>query len=434
MKKPKVSVIIPSFNREKYICDNIDSLLNQSLADIEIIIVDDCSTDNTVNLIRKYKDKRIKLIKSKVNLGVAASRNIGFRHAIGEYIAISDSDDINHKDRLFKQSAFLDENLDIDVVVCKVQEIKDNRYGAIHSYDCTDEAIRANWLFQPGIPSFMMFRKDKITKEKLLYHDESFKAAVDYQWYTQLNNNIKIHCIPEVLYYYRRHKEQISTAGYKIQQQFADKIRLEQLKRLDINPLPEELIIHTKLSNAQIKEISPKEYIKFLEWGHFLLDSNRMKKIYSQTYLESIIAKKLFHITEAVGYYQKALFDLWDESVFSNYIRLPEQELKQNKVEQKVQSIKNNSVIVGSKRMAYYFKETLNNYGIRVISYIDSNSSIVGKEIEGCPIIGIENLKNKQQITYFISVLSEERYVIKENLINRYGINPQQIVIIDELI
>ncbi|PAE12510.1 hypothetical protein CHI02_09060, partial [Niallia circulans] len=146
------------------------------------------------------------------------------------------------------------------------------------------------------------------------------------------------------------------------------------------------------------------------------------------------IAKKLFHITEAVGYYQKALFDLWDESVFSNYIRLPEQELKQNKVEQKVQSIKNNSVIVGSKRMAYYFKETLNNYGIRVISYIDSNSSIVGKEIEGCPIIGIENLKNKQQITYFISVLSEERYVIKENLINRYGINPQQIVIIDELI
>jgi glycosyltransferase involved in cell wall biosynthesis len=433
MDRPKVSVIIPSYNREKYICQNIDSLLNQSLKDIEILIIDDGSIDNTVKLINNYKDCRIKLIQNNVNQGVAAARNTGYMHALGEYIAISDSDDINHKDRLEKQSNFLDENEEYDVVTSWVQELKENHYGAIHSYECYNEAIRANWLFQPGIPSFMMFRKEKIKNKGLLYHDENYKAAVDYQWYTQLNDDIKIYCIPEVLYFYRRHKEQISTAGYKVQQQFADKIRLKQLERLEIKPSTNEFLIHSQLSNAQIDKITPKSYRKYLNWGSLLLEKNRKKRVYSETYFNSILAKRLFQVTEALGYYQDELFEMWNSSLFSKFVQLVEQDFNEEKIIKIMGNLNGDAVIVGSKRTAYYLKKNLSQYGIKIISYIDSNISIHGQEIEGIPVTGIANLKDVENLTYFISVLSEERHRIKENLINNYSINPKQIITIDDL-
>lgn len=92
---PKVSVIIPVYNTEKYLEKCLDSVCNQTLSDIEIICIDDCSTDNSLNILKEYasKDNRIKLIEFKENKGAAVARNTGIIEAKGEYLGFVDSDD-----------------------------------------------------------------------------------------------------------------------------------------------------------------------------------------------------------------------------------------------------------------------------------------------------------------------------------------------------
>ena len=92
---PKISVIIPVYNVEKYLAECIESILNQTFNDIEILIIDDCSTDNSYKIMEEYakKDSRIVLYHNENNVGVSKTRNIGLDNAKGEYIAFVDSDD-----------------------------------------------------------------------------------------------------------------------------------------------------------------------------------------------------------------------------------------------------------------------------------------------------------------------------------------------------
>ena len=99
---PKVSVILPVYNVAKYIDKCIQSLLSQTLKDIEIIFVDDCSPDNSVEIIKKYQDPRIKIVRHEVNKYTAEARNTGIENATGEYIAFVDPDDYINKDFLSK--------------------------------------------------------------------------------------------------------------------------------------------------------------------------------------------------------------------------------------------------------------------------------------------------------------------------------------------
>ena len=98
--KEKISVIIPTYNREKTIKDAINSVLNQTYDNLEVIVVDDGSTDNTEKIIKKIKDKRLKYIKQKKNSGACVARNVGIAKSKGQYIAFQDSDDIYYKNKL----------------------------------------------------------------------------------------------------------------------------------------------------------------------------------------------------------------------------------------------------------------------------------------------------------------------------------------------
>ena len=120
-----ISVIIPTYNREKLIMPAIDSVLKQTYQDIELIVVDDGSTDRTVELLKTIKDPRFYFVQTERNSGAPAARNIGIKQSKGEYIAFHDSDDIWMPHKLEKQLKFLKEN-DADVVgsnfLCEEQE------------------------------------------------------------------------------------------------------------------------------------------------------------------------------------------------------------------------------------------------------------------------------------------------------------------------
>src|SRR4029079_11044134 len=105
-----VSIIMASYNHEKFIGEAIQSVLDQSYDDFELIIIDDGSTDNSVDKIKQFTDKRIKLILSSSNQGQFVSTNIGLDQASGKYIGILNSDDMFHVDKLKKQVHFLESN------------------------------------------------------------------------------------------------------------------------------------------------------------------------------------------------------------------------------------------------------------------------------------------------------------------------------------
>ena len=104
MKNPRFSIICPAFNHERYVAWFIDSVLAQTVSDWELVIVDDCSSDNTAKIIKSYTDKRIKFIQHKINGGINAAINTGVENATGEYIMFLDGDDYYCDKSFFKQA------------------------------------------------------------------------------------------------------------------------------------------------------------------------------------------------------------------------------------------------------------------------------------------------------------------------------------------
>lgn len=132
MRHPKVSVIIPTYNYARYLPDAIESVLSQTFSDYEIVIVDDGSTDNTVEVLQPYTGK-IKYIY-KENGGLSSARNVGIQNSIGEYLVFLDSDDMLMPDKLKIQTAILDDNPEVGFVYSDEYimhgEDKDNMYRA----------------------------------------------------------------------------------------------------------------------------------------------------------------------------------------------------------------------------------------------------------------------------------------------------------------
>jgi len=134
LEEPLVSIIIPLFNASGYIEETVESVINQTYQNWELIVVDDCSTDNSREQVKELakKDKRISLIESEINFGgPARPRNIGLDNAKGEYIAFLDSDDVFLEEKLEKQLEIFNKNDDVDIVhtLANTIDINSNKTG-----------------------------------------------------------------------------------------------------------------------------------------------------------------------------------------------------------------------------------------------------------------------------------------------------------------
>lgn len=207
---PKVSVIVLSYNHEKFITQTIESVLNQTFQDFEIIVVDDCSTDNSVAAIKKIHDPRIKLFVHSKNQGCYATHNDAIGKASGEYTSLINSDDIWEKDKLAKQLAYFDKHSNIDVVLTKVTLIDDDgntlQSNEPNIFDVKNRTS-AEWLnrfFTTGNclchPS-SMFRK-KVYDEVGLYQ-KNFGLLGDFDMWTRVCQKHEIHILDEHLIKFR---------------------------------------------------------------------------------------------------------------------------------------------------------------------------------------------------------------------------------------
>jgi len=209
-KAPGVSVILSVYNGESYISESMESILNQTFRDFELIVINDGSTDRTSEIIKSYSDPRIINLENEKNIGIARSSNKGLRIARGRYIAIMDADDISLPERFQKQFKFLENNPDIGVCGTWIKVIdKNGTWMKNICYPTSSEVISCSLLFYDCFANpTTMFRKKII--EELGEYDPGFIAAMDYDLWTRTIGYYKFSNIPEFLLKYRMHGQNIS--------------------------------------------------------------------------------------------------------------------------------------------------------------------------------------------------------------------------------
>ncbi|MBQ8822672.1 MAG: glycosyltransferase family 2 protein [Lachnospiraceae bacterium] len=226
IRQPKVSVIMPVYNSVKYIKEAIDSILNQTFKDFELILVEDCSNDGTKAIIEGYKDERIKIIYNFENKGVAYSRNEALEHCKGEYVAIMDHDDISLPTRFEEEVDFLDKNPDYGVVGGRVQFIGANGEFIKGSGTAlvNPQYIKANLLFRNVFcNSEVMFRRDLVRENNLCY-DESCYGMEDFKFWIKMSKITKMSNIDSVFLKHRIH-------GGSITQTVSEKNTVERRRK-----------------------------------------------------------------------------------------------------------------------------------------------------------------------------------------------------------
>lgn len=200
--EPKVSVIIPTYNRDGTITHAIESVLNQTYKNLEVIVVDDNSNDNTENVVKLIQDKRLRYFKNLSNLGPSGARNRGILEARGEFISFQDSDDIWVQDKLQKQMSYFEKHQDVGMVYCAfgcregnlvVKSPSDQYPTEKLSGDIYQILLQGNKV---GTPTMLIKRQ---CLDVVGLFNSNLKAWEDYELALRIAKQYKIGYVNEVL-------------------------------------------------------------------------------------------------------------------------------------------------------------------------------------------------------------------------------------------
>lgn len=233
----KVSVIIPVYNAEKYLTSCIESILEQTYHNYEVIIINDGSTDNSADIINFYKKKypSIFKIKHRENKGIVATLNELLDMVTGEYIARMDADDIAAPERLRMQVELMDSERDIVCCGTYIYIFKsDININRLIRLPKENKACKT-WLLLGSCfahPTVMM--RANIIKENNLYYSSNFEYAEDYEFWSRISSYGKLCNINKPLLYYRSHQNQISTTKINIQKRMHSSIAVSNLAKSGI--------------------------------------------------------------------------------------------------------------------------------------------------------------------------------------------------------
>ena len=285
---PKITVLMPVFNCAPYIGDAINSILIQTYIDFEFIIVDDCSTDGTLEIIGKIEDPRIILLSKETNTGYTKSLNLGLNMARGEYIARMDGDDISLPERFNRQVYFMDNNPDVAVCGTWFEYIGEG--NQLMPFPLTHDAIKILLLEQNpiGHPTAMI-RKSILDKNWLRY-DETMEPSEDYDLWIRLSAYGQLANIGERLLMYRIHDKQVSAIKIKRQNLNALACRLKGYQLLKPDVKMEDLYYDSNIKCSKMNAF--KRIKKVHDTWQELMERNKKAGIYDSRLFVSFAHNK----------------------------------------------------------------------------------------------------------------------------------------------
>lgn len=197
MERERISVVIPCYNRRDRIPASVESVLGQSYGNLELLVVDDGSTDGTAELFENYPDRRLRFLRYEENRGACHARNYGAERATGEYLAFQDSDDVWHRDKLEKQLCHL-RRTGADLSFCGMNRVSGNGsrfYYPVHPFHPErglEEMLAEN---RAGTQTMLMRREVWAA----LRFDESFRRYQDWDFSIRAAEDFRLAYLPEAL-------------------------------------------------------------------------------------------------------------------------------------------------------------------------------------------------------------------------------------------
>lgn len=209
---PRVSVLMPAYNAERYVSEAIESMLDQSFPDFELVVVDDGSTDGTGEIVERFADRdpRVRLVRCEENGGIARALNRGLDAARGEYIVRMDSDDWSYPYRLERQVAFMDANPEVDVSGSAI-EVCDRalRPLNVRRYRTTDQELRERvFHYSPFAHPAVIYRTE--AARAIGGYNPALSDADDYDFFLRLGRDGQFANLPDVLHRLRTRPDSVS--------------------------------------------------------------------------------------------------------------------------------------------------------------------------------------------------------------------------------
>ena len=274
----KVSIILPVYNGAQYIRQSIDSCLDQTFTDFELIIVDDCSTDETPDIIREYQDQRIKYIRNENNQRLPRSLNIGFSHATGDYLTWTSDDNIYLPEAIERMVNVLDDHK-YEFVYADILALHDDRKEAAQHEHLQgpgklnlSNSVRACFLYTRNV-------MNQVGK-----YDPDMELIEDYDFWVRVEKKFDMYHIDQPLYYYRYHKQQLYTARNReikiIEMLF--KVKYEFMDRNEVNWFMRNYIIQNSKGFNFVKLLQSKFYYKS-RINRFLAEYKSGKQNFKET-------------------------------------------------------------------------------------------------------------------------------------------------------
>jgi glycosyltransferase involved in cell wall biosynthesis len=298
LERHKITVLMSVYNGGSFLGPAIESILGQSHADFEFIVIDDGSSDGSADTIASYRDRRLRVIRHPENAGLAARLNQGFAVASGRYIARMDADDISMPERLERQITFMQAHPYVGACGTWI-EVTGGGVTQRWEYPVSHRAIHARLLFDCAMAHpTVMFDRLRLQKARLSY-DSSYPCAQDYDLWCRAVEDLSLANIPEVLLIRHLHADQVGRRDANAQQRWAATIRRRQLERLGIKLTDQHGALHEAISTWSW----PKTEV-FLHdaeaWLCRLLEANRSHAVYPEPEFSAVVGERWMAICRSM--------------------------------------------------------------------------------------------------------------------------------------
>jgi glycosyltransferase involved in cell wall biosynthesis len=313
-RTPRIAVVLPVYNGEKYIEEAIQSVLDQTFADFVLFVIDDGSTDRTVEMLSSFTDARLRIIRFPVHRGRVPALNTGISESRSEFIARMDADDICMPQRFERQVRFLEAHPEVSICGTWMAEFGagDGRFRPPTEAEQVRAGLFFGWVMSHPT---MMMRRSSLEQFGLAYN-EGFGDVEDLEFLISASEVTRLANIPEFLLHYRRHDRQVSAVYRQRDREVVGNLLVRQLRFLLPEVRDEEEAFHVNLANGTLP---PSRLRQAEDWLLRLDRANREKAKYNIEYFRSGLSQWWFkaHTMQAVSGGVGVLKSYWSSPLAS---------------------------------------------------------------------------------------------------------------------
>jgi glycosyltransferase involved in cell wall biosynthesis len=285
---------MPVHNGAAYLSDAVDSILRQSLRDFELLIVDDASTDESVAIIERYKDSRIRLLRSMARLRLSGALNLGLENARGDYVARMDADDISLPRRLEIQVRHMNRHPELGMCGSWIRYFGGPSRAVLKRPSGCEEIRAFTLVDTPFAHPTVMLRRSLMDRHHLRF-DSSYYPTEDFELWTRTMRCFPVENLPQVLLRYRVHDQSLTGSDWSRMDEQAIRVIARQFQALGLETTPDTLRFHRELCMGRVNK-SAETLSKADVWFEHVLAANDQTHFFDPDALSNVLGDVWFRV------------------------------------------------------------------------------------------------------------------------------------------